>query len=137
MAISSLIRAFPAADQVFFNPVDGIPNDVIATLRRKVAAVTRTAWHMKVGMTNEPVRRWRQAYRRHGWHRMDVIYHTESYTYCGDIERALIARLMDGENALDMYFYNGCRGGGGRIPTYGPFHVYVVTAARHARISRD
>ena len=112
--------------------ITGRPITAETILRRKVGALARhRGFHQKVGITNDPDRRWRQAYAPIGWHDMHVLYSSSSHSNVRALEKALI-EWLDVRSA-DAWFYNEVAGGGGRAPSAGPFYVYVVNAPKYAR----
>jgi hypothetical protein len=90
--------------------------------------------HFKIGITNNPQRRWAQAYGGYGWGNMHVIYESSSLDHTRDLERWLIESFD--EKAIDVggYYYNATGGGGGRRPLGGPYYVYCVSAPPYSRI---
>lgn len=137
MSVHYLIARFPPEDQVFFREASGWPSQVEHRVRRKVGALARHgAFHRKIGITNDPVRRWKQAYRHHGWVQMHVIYQSSSHVHVCSLEQMMVQRFFDDLMTSPGYYWNGTGGGGGRKPTAGPFFLYLVTAPKFARITR-
>lgn len=136
MPIHPNFRSTPAEEQVFFQCIAGHPEEVLAQLNRQVGQLARHwGYHRKVGITNRPHRRWREAYRYNGWEYMTVLYESPLHEHVCDLERAIETRFREGVTTSPGYFYNATGGGGGRKPNGGPFYLYLVTAQRHARIT--
>jgi hypothetical protein len=118
---------------IFYKEITGWPIGIETRLRKKVGALWRHgAYHQKIGITNNPERRWRERHSRDRWSRMHVIYKSTSHRHTCEIEKRLIEWFDF--TPTGGYHYNACSGGGGRIPTGGPYYVYVLTAARHTRL---
>ncbi|MBB3933642.1 hypothetical protein GGR25_004715 [Kaistia hirudinis] len=63
-----------AANSIVYREITGWPKNVTSRLNRKLSALCRHgAYHVKIGITNSPSTRWKQAYRSNGWSRMHVI----------------------------------------------------------------
>ncbi|MEM6721804.1 MAG: GIY-YIG nuclease family protein [Bacteroidota bacterium] len=85
----------------------GTFNTVLESLNRSIAQYIRHHKKVKIGITNDPVRRARQHTKtRHNWDYMKVKYKTSSVNYVNQLERLLIDNYMD-------YLTNEIRGGGG------------------------
>ena len=73
--------------------VTGSPVQIEGTLRRKIGALGRhRGYHQKIGITNDPKRRWRH-YVPLGAHDMHVLYRSSSLANVRHLERALVAWL--------------------------------------------
>ena len=116
--------------------VGGWPALTYATLRRKMGALARHGYffHRKVGITNDPERRWREAYAPRGWSEMRVIYVSRSHAHVEWVERELIDALRFGLATSRGWYYNRTGGGGGPKPKNGPYYVYLVGGPRYSRI---
>lgn len=134
MPIRASIKKERPHEQVYWSEITGWPSAASARLRRTISAISRRgAYHRKIGITNDPERRWSQAYRRHGWENMRVLYKTARHAHVCELERELIEFL--GLDSSAGYYWNATGGGGGRKPVVGPFYVYLVTAPKYARIT--
>lgn len=112
----------------------GLPNFIEGRLHRKIGALARHGClHQKIGITNNPAKRWPR-HRQAGWHRMDVIYRSDSHHDVVYLERRLIERFENGLTVTPGYYYNAVGGGGGRLPRQGPYFVYVIGARPYARL---
>ncbi len=117
--------------------VTGWPETVRETLNRKIGALSRhRGFHQKVGITNDPTRRWRK-YKAEGWSDMEVIYSSSSYAHVQTVERYLIERFHFGECSSPGFAHNANPGGEGRPPAEGPYYVYVVNAPAYTRLSNS
>ena len=136
MAIHRSIRDQLPREQVFWRYVTGWPSQIEGRLHRKMGALQRHgAAHLKIGITNDPVRRWREGYRHHGWVQMHVIYKSDSHGHICDLERHMIERFESGLMTSPGRYYNARGGGGGPKPHNSPYYLYLVTAPRYARIT--
>lgn len=114
--------------------ISGRPDDVLERLTRKIGAVSRWgAFHQKVGITNNPERRWAMGYRSHGWQEMRVLYRSSNRDHTLDLERRLVKRFRENLCFSPGYYHNVAPGGEGRPPLTGPFFLYVVTARKFTR----
>jgi hypothetical protein len=114
----------------------GWPSLALSTLRRKIGAHARHhAFHQKVGITNWPERRWAQYYAGQNWDHMRVLYMSSSWDHVCTLEAELIDTFRDGLSRTAGYYHNAVAGGGGRIPEYGPYYLYVVNAPRGRRFN--
>lgn len=124
------------ADQVYWRELTGRPDDVEARLNRKVGALARHgAFHRKIGITNDPCRRWGQGYRPNGWVQMHVVYRSSSHANVCELERRIVTRFGDQLMMSPGLYWNAVGGGGGRKPLVGPYYLYLVTAPKFARLS--
>lgn len=120
---------------VCYRPLTGHPSQVKSRLCRKVGALSRHGgFHRKIGITNEPQRRWREFYGPNGWHEMHVLYESSSHRHVCDLEREFVRRFYDEVMRTPGWAWNGTGGGGGRKPLAGPYFLYMVRARRYARI---
>lgn len=137
MAIHHSIREQKPDDQVYDRSLTGWPTGVMGRLHLKLGALTRHgAFHMKIGISNKPTRRWREAYRKNGWVQMHLVYRSASHVHVCELEKLMIDRLGAGLMESAPWYYNEVAGGGGPKPRQGPFYLYVVTAPKFARITR-
>ncbi|MGY6568202.1 MAG: GIY-YIG nuclease family protein [Salinarimonas sp.] len=122
--------------QIRNNPMRGRPSSVIGRLLRRVRAIAQHGgFHLKIGITTNPPKRWRESYRNNGWGRMHVLYETSSWENAKRVERRLIEFMGDAGINYRAYSYNLRAGGGGRRPVSSTSYVYIVRAPRYARIS--
>src|SRR5574341_861807 len=105
---------------VYYNLDTGRPANVRSDIIRRVSAFTRfgRARKFKIGITNNPERRWRQCYQG-TYDEMLVLYQSSSINCVSELEYELIAHNWD-------YCDNFVAGGGGGIGRIGPFFLYVV-----------
>jgi hypothetical protein len=135
MAVHPLNRGSVIDDQVIWSIETGWPNSVAPILNRKIGALSRhIGFHSKIGITNDPVRRWRQSYHSYGWYRMYVIYKSTSHAHVGDLESLIIQRFRSEMVKSPGWYYNKVDGRGGRIPQQGPNYLYLVVAPKWSRI---
>lgn len=106
-------------ERVIYNYFTGHPQNVVSDVLRSISAYTRedrvTAF--KIGITNNPERRFKEAYD-HYYSKMAVVYKSTSINNVAELERELIKHnkgLADNINA----------GGGGREGRP-PYFMYVV-----------
>lgn len=135
MPAHKTIRNRPVYEQVRFREITGFPVAIAARLHRKVGGLSRYSFHVKVGITNDPYRRWQQAYRHHGWRKMHVLYRSSSHKQVCTLEARLIERANGGLVSSPGWYWNCTGGGGGRKPSCGPYYLYVVVAPKYARLS--
>ena len=114
--------------------ITGRASDVEGTLRRKIGALCRQhGYHHKVGITNNPERRFLR-HAANGARTMHVLYRSSSLDSVRHLERVLIAwlpfRLATG------IYYNATGGGGGRVPEHGPYYLYLIGSPRYARVEK-
>jgi hypothetical protein len=97
----------------------GSINEIIETLIRGIGQYTRHYSHVKIGITNNPSRRF-QEHSRSGdnWKRMIIKYKTSSINFIKQIETILIDNHWD-------YVRNKVGGGGGREGMK-PYYLYVL-----------
>lgn len=118
---------------ISYSALEGWPDQVESALRRKLGQISRhQGFHQKVGITNSPENRWKQAYAGQGWQSMIVIYKSRSHSHVADIERRLIDWFE--YSSINRFYYNQCGGGGGRIGEFGPYYVYVVNRKKYAKL---
>jgi hypothetical protein len=91
-------------------------------------------FHRKIGITNDPERRWREYYGPYGWHEMHVLYESSSHDHVCALEREFVRRFDGALMRSPGYPWNSTGGGGGRKPTSGPYYLYLVRAAKYARL---
>lgn len=137
MAIHHSIKLQEPDEQIVYRCLTGWPNAITKHLHYRLGALYRTGVvHMKVGITNDPSRRWREAYRHNGWVGMQVVYQSQSHRHVCVLEQLMIKRLDSQLMKSQPYYYNQVGGGGGPKPRAPPYFMYVVTAPSHARITR-
>jgi len=105
---------------VYYDYDTGRPNAVLAMTRRRISAFTRlgSVRKFKIGITNNPERRWRESYAR-AYDEMLVVYASSSIDCVSQLEFELV-------NHNWGYSDNLVAGGGGGIGSIGPFYLYVV-----------
>jgi hypothetical protein len=105
--------------RVVYNFWTGWPDEVVSNVLRSISAYTRRdrVRGFKIGITNNPKRRFKQAYAR-AYHKMIVIYRSKSLNNVSELERKLIEHNQE---LVD----NIISGGGG---DYGdpPYYMYVA-----------
>lgn len=134
MPVARLISCSGVAEQVLYDTRTGWPSQVLESLNRSVGAHSRRFFHCKVGISNDPERRWREAYRPKGWHKMHVLYESSSHPHVCMLEAMLVARFFQRDDVLKYWYYNAVGGGGGPKPRSGPYYLYLVSASKYARI---
>ncbi|MBC7930638.1 MAG: GIY-YIG nuclease family protein [Rubrivivax sp.] len=106
-------------DRVEYNYETGWPNNVVSGVLRSISAYTRQdrVRGFKIGITNDPERRFRDGYA-HAYHKMAVVYQSESLENVSELERLLVEHNRElADNIIS--------GGGGN---YGdpPYYLYVA-----------
>lgn len=106
-------------DRVEYKFATGWPSEVVSGVLRSISAYTRRGRvrGFKIGITNDPERRFREAYA-HAYHKMAVVYQSTSIDNVAELERLLIEHNRElADNII--------AGGGGN---YGapPYYLYVV-----------
>lgn len=104
---------------VFYDQVTGAPARVGSVIVKRLSAYTRTTnvRRFKIGISNNPDRRFQEAYEGF-YDEMVVLYETTSIDYVSELERILVAYNLD-------YTDNEVAGGGGGIGEP-PYYLYVV-----------
>lgn len=97
----------------------GRPNEVLTTITRRVGAYTRRnlVERFKIGISNNPDRRWREAYK-YAYDEMLVLYCSASISNVSILEDLLVEQNFD---LCD----NLIGGGGGNIGEP-PYYLYLV-----------
>ena len=99
-------------------------------MNRQIGALVRHgSYHLKVGITNWPERRWRE-HRPYGWDRMYVVYRSSSWKKVCALEQMTEQKLRNLHLRMECECWNERAGGAGRIPENGPFFVYILTESR-------
>ena len=93
------------------------------TMNSRISALTRRWPNFKIGITNYPEKRWREAYEGQ-YDEMIVVYETSSHRNAATLETWLIDYYKE-HNSLAEKLDNDRRGGGGRKGD-GWYYVYVV-----------
>ena len=116
--------------------VTGWPSGLKSRLTRKVGALSRHgAFHQKVGITDNPERRWSQ-HAPHRWKRMDVIYRSTSRLAVDQVETYLANHFLMSRCSSAGCYHNRIGGGGGRKPDASLLHyVYVLSAPAYTRFT--
>ena len=91
-----------------YDPWTGWPSDLEESFKRRVSAYVRNCglYKYKIGITNDPERRFRQPDYRHRYNKMIVMYQTNSSNSVDDMEKRLIEYYK-------CYCANEISGGGG------------------------
>lgn len=103
------------------------------SLFRTLGQYTRHAHHVKVGITNNPYRRWYE-HSIDGWEKMVVVYRSPCRTDetrlqdVREIERELIEHVRR-RSTSEFYYYN-IRDGGDGPPATGDQYVYVLLSSK-------
>lgn len=105
-------------ERVIFSPETGWPQAVVTSVSRRISAYTRSdrVNGFKIGITNNPERRFRDGYA-HAYPKMAVVYQSSSLENVSELERLLIEHNYElADNIIS--------GGGGN---YGdpPYYLYV------------
>lgn len=105
---------------LFYDLDAGRPQEVLSSLRRRISSFTRhgSVRKFKLGITNNPERRYRQAYAR-AYDEMLVLYRSSSIACVSELESELIHHNWD-------FCDNLVAGGGGGIGRKSPYFLYVV-----------
>lgn len=94
-------------------------NDVIESLNRSIAQHIRNNTKVKIGITCDPERRYKEhSLSKENWDRMVVKYKTSSVNYINELEKKLIAHHWE-------YIKNEVAGGGGPNGTP-PYYLYLL-----------
>lgn len=95
------------------------PSDVLTTISRRIGAYSRASLveRFKIGISNNPSRRWREAYK-YAYDEMIVLYSSSSISNVSILENLLVERNFD---LCD----NLIAGGGGSIGEP-PYYLYLV-----------
>jgi hypothetical protein len=106
-------------ERVIYNFLTGHPQDIVSDVLRSISAYTRedrvTAF--KIGITNNPERRFKEAYD-HYYSKMAVVYRSTSINNVAQLEHELIEHNRElADNIIS--------GGGGREGRP-PHFMYVV-----------
>ena len=106
-------------ERVVFEDITGHPQDMVSTVLRKISAYSRSdrARWFKIGITSNPVQRFRQGYAD-DYDKMIVVYRSSSINNVSELECELIEHNRElADNIIS--------GGGGN---YGnpPYYLYVV-----------
>lgn len=105
-------------ENIIYRSITGHLNTVKGTLNRKIGQFKSQSLKMKIGITNNPERRFKQHLRSGNWDKMVVIYETQSERYIRKMEEFLVER----------HWYdtvNIAPGGGGNLGS-GPYFVYLL-----------
>src|SRR6266699_6748444 len=104
---------------VIYDSTKGRPNACASMVLRRLSAYTRRdrVKQFKIGMTNDPERRFRTAYARN-YHEMVVLYETSSIENVSVLEAELVEHNKDHAD-------NVIAGGGGAVGEP-PYFLYVV-----------
>lgn len=104
---------------IFYDCVTGAPQRQVSSLRRRISAFTRQGKiaGFKIGITNDPERRWRQAYNN-VYDEMLVLYVSYLSTHVLELERELVSHNQGFSDNL-------IAGGGGRTGR-GMYFLYIV-----------
>ena len=105
---------------VFYDYDTGRPKDVLPSIRRRISSFTRhgTVLNFKIGITNNPERRYQQAYVK-TYDEMLVLYKSSSINCVSELEYELVNHNWD-------FTDNLVAGGGGGIGQTPPYFLYLV-----------
>jgi len=105
---------------IFYDLDTGRPSEVVSGLRRRISSFTRhgSVRRFKIGITNNPERRYIQAYAT-SYDEMLVLYESSSIDCVSELESELVEHNW---NCCD----NLLAGGGGGIGRTSPYFLYVV-----------
>ena len=108
---------------VYYDYDTGRPSSVLSGVCRRISAFTRfgRARKFKIGITNNPERRWRQCYEG-AYDEMLVVYQSSSIYYVSELEYELV-------NHNWFHCDNLIAGGGGGIGSP-PYFLYVAVKYR-------
>ena len=97
----------------------GRPNDVFTTLARRIGAYSRLTLveRFKIGISNNPDRRWRDAYKC-AYDEMIVLYATTSISNVSILESLRVERNLE--------LCDNLIGGGGGNVGPPPYYLYLV-----------
>lgn len=100
--------------------VTGRPKDVLPSVRRRISAFTRicNVSQFKIGITNNPERRWKQAHKDI-YDEILVLYESSSIRSVSSLEYELVNHNWD-------FCDNLIAGGGGGIAITSPYYLYIV-----------
>lgn len=97
----------------------GHKNQLLSSIKRSISGLTSSCENgdFKIGITECPDTRWRQAYK-HEYERMHALYRTTSPRVIRSLEKEL----------TEYYWERVCnqRHGGGGFLGQGPYYLYVV-----------
>jgi hypothetical protein len=99
----------------------GRPGNILPTILRRISAFTRCGKvdYFKIGITNNPERRWNESYKGF-YDRMLVVYCSKSRKHVSRLEYEVVNHNWN-------YCDNSISGGGGRIAKDSSyFYLYVV-----------
>ena len=117
-----------------FSTVSGAIPNIISSLRRTLGQYSRTYYHLKVGLTNDPSIRW-VAHKANGWEAMFVIYHTSSRNNASRAERLLVNHLRNNHDEQSL-LHNTRKGGGGNYSGSDNHYVYLLASSRWRKRER-
>jgi hypothetical protein len=104
--------------EVEYSYYEGKLSDVDPILTRSIAQYKRYYSHIKIGITNNPEKRFSQHLRNIEWERMVVKYHTRSINRIRKIEYILVDKFWD---------YNENQVAGGNMPeTTKDYYLYIL-----------
>jgi hypothetical protein len=100
----------------------GRPSTVIGNLKRSVTQLANNNAFVKVGITVNPKRRWREHWQNDPtWNRLVVVYRSTSLNYVRELERELIAHSIERVESMNMV-----GGGGGPNSRGGRHYLYIL-----------
>ena len=102
---------------VSYSYFTGRPDNILTSTIRRISAYTRNSRNFKIGISNNPDRRWCQAHKFF-YDDMIVLYGSSSIDNVSALEVALI-------DQYGLYCDNLIRGGGGNIGQP-PYFLYLV-----------
>jgi hypothetical protein len=105
---------------IFYDCDTGRPQEILSAIRRRISSFTRTGSvrKFKIGITNNPERRYQQAYAN-AYDEMLVLYESSSINFVSELEYELVKHNWD-------FTDNLVAGGGGGIGQTPPYFLYLV-----------
>lgn len=116
---------------VAYRYIEGWPTETRHLIHRSVGALARHNNHLKIGLTNNPERRFTEHRKNKNWDAMHVIYCSYRFQSVQAIERYLIQYIRN-QCTSTYWHHNIVDGGEGRVGS-GPYYVYVLTARKYRR----
>lgn len=102
----------------------GWPHEIIRYISITIGLFRTKYKRVKIGITNNPERRFYEHQRRDGWERMIVKYETSSIKHANEIEKYFINRHDWLENSWAGWSNMGCGS---------KFYVYILLASKLAQ----
>ena len=109
---------------LYYREWTGHLSNIGASLRKCVGQYPRHYDDAKIGITDNPERRW-LCHRNDGWGTMVVIYRSASRRYVENAERMVTRHLFEATTA-GCEVWNMCNGGGGRKSDKKEQYLYLL-----------